>query len=290
MYACARYGLAFLGHRKRVGCGVAETTGLYPTGERADMNKHHNANRVRWNLGAEAWAAMHDRRGTWRVAHREPRKVFLSQELDLIGDVDRKHVCVLGSGDNLAVFAFAGMGARVTSVDISAEQLSVARGRAGKLGLDIEFVEADVTDLGSLPDACFDVVYTGGHVAVWVSDLRTYYREAIRILRTKGLFLITEYHPFRRIWKDQASPLEVGFSYFDNGPHEYTVSRDVLDKAPGDTKQFEFHWTVSEYLRAVIEQGVKLIRFEEIGDEAEGWEVAPLQGLPQKLLIAGRKN
>lgn len=233
---------------------------------------------------------MHDRRGTWRVAHRDPEQVFLPQEMDRIGDADGRHVCVLGSGDNLAVFAFTGMGARVTSVDISVEQLAVAQRRARELGLTIEFVESDVSDLGCLKDASFDLVYTGGHVAVWVSDLRTYYREAIRILRRKGLFLINEYHPFRRIWKGQASSLEVGFSYFDNGPNEYTASRDVLDEAPGEVKQFEFHWTVSEYLRAVIEQGVELIRFEEIGDEAEGWEGAPLQGLPQKLLIAGRKT
>ena len=233
---------------------------------------------------------MHDRRGTWRIAHRQPEQVFLQQEMDLFGDADGKDVCVLGSGDNLAVFAFAGIGARVTSVDISVEQLAVAHRRARELGLTIEFVESDVSDLGCLKDASFDLVYTGGHVAVWVSDLRNYYREAIRILRRNGLFLINEYHPFRRIWKGQASSLEVGFSYFDNGPHEYRASEDVLEKAPGEVKQFEFHWTVSEYLSAVIEQGVDLIRFEEIGDEPEGWEVAPLQGLPQMLLIAGRKT
>ena len=254
------------------------------------MNEYHRANRDRWNFGAEAWAAMHDRRGTWRIAHRQPEQVFLSQEMDLIGDAEGKDVCVLGSGDNLAVFAFAGMGARVTSVDISVEQLAVAQRRGRELGLNVEFVESDVSDLGCLEDASFDIVYTGGHVAVWVSDLRAYYREAIRVLRRGGLFLVNEYHPFRRIWKYQGSSLEVGFSYFDTGPHEYSASEDVLEKASGEVKQFEFHWTVSEYLRAVIEQGVELIRFEEIGDQAEGWEVAPLQGLPQMLLIAGRKT
>ena len=76
---------------------------------------------------------------------------------------------------------------------------------------------------------------------------------------------------------------------FDNGPHEYSVGEDVLAKALGDMKQYEFHWTVSQYLNAVIEQGIKLIKFEEIGDKAEGWEYAPLEGLPQMLLIAGRK-
>ena len=151
------------------------------------MNRYHSANRVRWNLGAEAWAAMHDRRGTWRIAHRQPEQVFLPQEMDLIGDAEGSDVCVLGSGDNLAVFAFAGMCARVTSVDISAEQLTVARGRAGKLGLAIEFVEADVTDLGCLKDGLFDIVYTGGHVAVWVSDLRTYYSEAYPDLAQEGV-------------------------------------------------------------------------------------------------------
>ena len=132
-------------------------------------------------------------------------------------------------------------------------------------------------------------MYTGGHVGVWVSDLRTYYREAIRILREGGLFLVNEYHPFRRIWKDLDTSLEVQYSYFDNGPHEHRVSEDHVD-APGDMKQFEFHWTVSQYLNAVIEQGVELIRFEEVDDAPEEWEYAPLQGLPRILLIAGRKT
>ncbi len=252
------------------------------------MNKYHRANRDRWNLGAAEWAASHDRRGTWRIAHRQPEQVFLVQELDLIGSVEGRDVCVLGSGDNLAVFAFSGMGARVTSVDISAEQLEVARRRADELDLSIEFVEADVTDLSGLECASCDLVYTGGHVGV--CDLRAYYREAIRILRPNGLFLISEYHPFRRIWKDSNGSLEVGHSYFDNGPHEYKVAEDIRAEASDDMVQYEFHWTVSEYLNAVIEQGIDLIRFEEIGDKAEEWEGASFAGLPQKLLIAGRKT
>ena len=104
------------------------------------MNKYHRASRNRWNLGSAAWAAMHDRSGTWRIAHQQPTKIFLEQELELVGAIEGQDVCVLGSGDNLAVFGFAGMGAQVTSVDISAEQLAVARKRATELGLSIKFV------------------------------------------------------------------------------------------------------------------------------------------------------
>ena len=147
-----------------------------------------------------------------------------------------------------------------------------------------------MTDLRPIPDESFDLVYTGGHVAVWVSDLRRYYREAIRILRPGGLLLINEYHPFRRVWRDVEDVLEVGFTYFNSGPHPYDASEELFDPEPGEVTQYELHWTVSQMLNAVIEQGVALTRFEELGEDAEGWEVPPLAGLPNWLIIAGRKS
>jgi 2-polyprenyl-3-methyl-5-hydroxy-6-metoxy-1,4-benzoquinol methylase len=100
-----------------------------------------------------------------------------SAELEWLRDIAGKSVAVLGSGDNQMVFALAGMGAKVTSVDVSDPQLDVARSRAAALGLRVDFVQADVVDLSGLGDATYDIVYTGGHVAVWVSDLRHYYGE-----------------------------------------------------------------------------------------------------------------
>jgi ubiquinone/menaquinone biosynthesis C-methylase UbiE len=71
------------------------------------------------------------------------------------------------------------MGAKVTSIDISEPQLDVARGRAAALGLNVTFIRADVVDLSCLDDATFDLVYTGGHVALWVSDLQRYYEKPL---------------------------------------------------------------------------------------------------------------
>lgn len=254
------------------------------------MNEYHEANRRRWAAAAAEWEAMHERRGTWKVAHEQPELVFIPQEFALFGDVAGKQVCVLGSGDNLAVFALAGMGAEVTSVDITQEQLDIAERRAQASGLSVRFVQADVTDLTVLQDQGFDTVYTGGHVAVWVSDLRAYYAEAIRILKPGGLFLINEYHPFRRVWRDASGGLILEFGYFDRRPHYYEVPEGLFDNRPGTLPSYEFHWTVSDFLKAVMEQGCDLLAVEEIGEESEGWEIAPLQGLPQMLLIAGRKR
>ena len=51
-----------------------------------------------------------------------------------------KKVAVLGSGDNQAVLALSGLGAKVTSADISEQQLDVARHRTAVLGLNVKFI------------------------------------------------------------------------------------------------------------------------------------------------------
>ena len=140
------------------------------------------------------------------MCHRDPSLALHSTELKWLGDIAGRSVAVLGSGDNQVVFALSGLGAKVTSVDISGQQIEVARSRAAALGLTVDFVQADVVDLSSLGDAAFDVVYTGGHVAVWVSDLRRFYGEAARILKPDGLLIVSEYHPFRRVWSCSPRP------------------------------------------------------------------------------------
>src|SRR5690348_15024027 len=149
----------------------------------------HAANRRRWDAGAASWAERADTRGIWKKCHRDPSLALHPAELNWLRDIAGRNVAVLGSGDNQVVFALAGMGAKVTSVDISERQLAVARKRADMLGLQADFVQADVVDLSPLADAAYDLVYTGGHVAVWVSDLRRYYAEAARILKPDGYLI-----------------------------------------------------------------------------------------------------
>ncbi|MCP4640532.1 MAG: class I SAM-dependent methyltransferase [bacterium] len=252
-------------------------------------NQIHEANRKRWDAAAPRWAECADNRGVWKRCPQEPELVLCQKELKHLGDLSGKQVCVLGSGDNQVVFALAGLGAKVTSVDISQNQLDNAAERAKTLGLDIEFVHADVTDLACLGDASFDVVYTGGHVAVWVADLRTYYAEAARILRPGGLFIVNEYHPFRRVWKESTDSLVIEYPYFERGPFEFDLDNDVLYPEPGDLKSYEFHWTISDYLSAVMATECALIEVDEYGEEVGDWEVAPMQGLPEFLLIMARK-
>ena len=255
-----------------------------------DMNEKHEANRKGWDAVTKAERA-DGNACDWRTCHRNPSLVLDQREMKWLDDVAGKRACVLGSGDNRVVFALAGLGADVTSVDISDEQLNIARARAETLGLDITFHRADVTDLSGVATGAFDVVYTGGHVAVWVSDLRTYYAEAVRILKPGGLFIVNEYHPVRRIWDDTQDHLAIRFNYFDLGPHQWDRADDVPGAEPGSLPSFEFHWTVSQYLMAVLDAGCDLVAVDEVGDQPEAHERGALMaGLPGCLLIVARKR
>ena len=254
------------------------------------MNEIHEANRKGWNAASPGWQAKVDAKKVWHRCPAEPGLVLDSRELDAIEAISGKDACVLGSGDNLVVFALAGLGAHLTSVDISEVQLETAEKRAEELGLDIEFVRADVTDLRGIENDCFDLVYTGGHVAVWVSDLDRYYSEAARILKPGGLFLVNEYHPFRRIWAERPDRLVPEFGYFDRGPHVYDRSEEVPGAAAGSFPSYEFHWTVADHVSAMIDAGCRLVQIGEAGEETKEWESAPLQGLPSSLFIVGQKS
>mgnify|MGYP003383384371 CR=1 FL=1 len=113
------------------------------------MNAMNAANGQYWDAQAEDWERLRDADQLWRRCPREPELAFEGEVLACIcgyvGDLHGKQVCVIGSGDNYAAFALAGMGARVTSTDISGRQLEVARRRAEALGLELEFVRADAT-------------------------------------------------------------------------------------------------------------------------------------------------
>lgn len=94
----------------------------------------------------------------------KPTSVFHKSVYNLINkcipDLYNKKVLLPSSGDNHAAFAFALLGADVTSADISEKQLEHAKVIADKLKLKINYVCDDTMQLSNIPDNSFDLVYT----------------------------------------------------------------------------------------------------------------------------------
>ncbi len=67
----------------------------------------HEANRRGWDAISPTWQAGIDAMGLWQRCSTEPELVLRPEELAWLRDVRGQTVCVLGSGDNLVVFALA---------------------------------------------------------------------------------------------------------------------------------------------------------------------------------------
>jgi len=264
------------------------------------MTEAHEANRRYWNAEAPRWEELSDRDGLWRRCPEHPEIAFEGGALETIlsstGELADRDVCIIGSGDNYAAFALAGLGARVTSIDISEEQLTVAARRAASLGLEIDFVRADAADLQGLPDQGFDLVCSTNGFFVWIADLDRVFAEVHRVLRSGGFYVFYDVHPFQRPWQDQERPLQMRKPYWDTGPYE-------ID---GDAQSFEFNWTLADLLNPLARAGLRLSkivespaadsRFWEWPSYQPGlrtslldWRENPRAGLPVWLTVAAQK-
>ena len=263
------------------------------------MNRMHEANRRRWNDDVAAWEERSNREGRWHRCHQEPELAFEGEALQLIeavtGGLHGKKACVIGSGDSMAAFALAGLGAHVTSTDISEERLAMGSRRAEQLDLSISFVRSDAACL-ELPDETFDLVCSTNGFFVWIADLGAVFTEVSRVLKPGACYAYYDVHPFQRPWKDQVAPIEIEKPYWSTGPFQ-----------PPDSDSFQFNWTLADLLNPMADAGLQLEKIVESsagdtrywegladGDDADigllDWRTNPRAGLPAWLTVAARKQ
>jgi SAM-dependent methyltransferase len=230
------------------------------------MPSMHEANQHYWDTMSSRWKALRDRDHLWQRCPTEPDLAFEGGALEVIqsfcNNLAGKAVCVIGSGDNYAAFALAGLGAQVTSTDISQCQLDVARERAQHLGLDMDFVRADAADLAPLPSDTFDLVCSTNGFFVWIAQPARVFAEVQRVLKPGGFTIFYDIHPFQRPWRDQANPIQMEKSYWDVGPF-----------AGDEDGNFEFNWTIADLLNPLADAGLVLRKIvESPAKDARFWE------------------
>lgn len=268
--------------------------------EPGTINEIHEANRRSWNAKAAAWQQLRDRDQLWRHCMQRPDVAFQGQALEVIQhylpNLLGKQVCVIGSGDNYAAFALAGLGVAVTSVDIAEKQLAVAQERAQILGLEMTFVRADAVDLAPLTGNSFDLVVSSNGFYVWIADIPAVYREIYRILRPGSYYVFYDVHPFQRPWqRDDTQGLTMVKSYWD-----------ISTQQDEENTDYEFHYSIADVLNALADSGLRLCKLlesppsdsrywqdfsYETGTTADltDWRNNPRAGLPAWLTVAAQK-
>ena len=190
----------------------------------------------------------------WIETDQSVRTGFLDTwMLDALGDVPGKSVIDIGCGEGRFSRLLSELGATVTGIDLTEPLIE----RARELGSDKEtYLQGDAENLEGVADDSFDLAVSY-IVLVDLLDYRRSIREAYRVLRPGGRFVVCNVHPMRT-----ASKNIVGWIRDSSGKLFYPVDNYT------EEGEREFLWwggpfinmhrTISSYVSAFLDAGFTL--------------------------------
>jgi SAM-dependent methyltransferase len=185
-------------------------------------------------------------------------------EIEEVGDVTGLDLVHLQCHFGVDTLEWARRGARVAGLDFSEPAVLAARRLAAEMGLDAEFVTADVYDaVASFGGRTFDVVYTGLGALNWLPDLRRWAAVVDELLRPGGLLYLSEFHPVADILGDE--DLVVEYSYFRTDPIRYDEPGTYTDPEAATEHNVTYEWMhpLSEVMSVLLDRGLVLEMFHE---------------------------
>jgi len=213
----------------------------------------NESTRKMWDNRADTYFTDTDHAKSLAIIKSDPARAFPRDVWEMlrnaVHDLKGKRVLVPSSGDNLSVFGFHLLGAKVTSTDLSEKQLGNAAKIAAAHHWDIEFRQADSMALDVLPDSEYDLIHTSNGAHVWIGDLGMMYRSFYRVLKPGGSYVFFETHPFCRPFDQRGKDAKIIKPYTSTGP---------FNDPP------EFAWRIEDFIRALMNAGFTLADYRDM--------------------------
>jgi len=219
---------------------------------------HVGINRDYWNGMAQDWVAAGERLwactvpqwGVWGTPNAEAPL--------LPADMSGQTAIELGCGTGYVSGWMARLGANVTGIDISENQLATARRLADDHGANITFLHGNAEETG-LPDASFDFAISEYGAAIWC-DPDVWLREAHRLLRPGGHLVFLGNHPLTLV----TTPLS-------GAPSERMLHRPYRGMTGADWTEVEidpggveFNRSISGWIALFREIGFQVTDYREL--------------------------
>jgi len=196
-------------------------------------------------------------------------------------DLSGKKAIVLQFGDGLVLLACAKKGAIVTGVDLSGEQVRLAKKGAAYCGVNVKLVEADCQNLPkSIPNNHFDLAVAECGVFIWIENIEAWMRNAYRVLKSGGKLIVSDFHPLSIIAEETDGAVTFRKSYFDQRP-------EVRQPEENDPPTVEFLRKFSDVINATIQAGFYIARVEEYYVEQKAKDVPVI---PTDFLLVATKR
>ena len=217
-------------------------------GKPGGMVDHRRENRALWDEWSEDFQALWNANTADGEAPPAPSPFAPDApggpRPDLVPTVADRAYVELGCGGGQGSVGTADLGADpVVGVDFSAKQLRHARHLRDFYGVDATFVQGDVTDLPFADDR-FDLA-SSETVLQMIEDLDAALREARRVLRPGGVFVVSVPHPIHENLDRETGRFDG--DYFDVGPRAIEIDDDY------DADLISFDRTVADLHTALVD-------------------------------------
>ena len=178
----------------------------------------------------------------------------------LLGDVAGEVVLSLACGQGQDARLLAGLGARVTGIDVSTEMLRYASEHEAAVPRGITYVQGNAHDLAAFADSSFDGVLC--HMALMdIPELAPTIQSVARVVRDGGWFVFSIVHPA------YLPHVEILSDYLLD--HRYAKQRPV-DWLPTHA----YHRPLGTYLNELAKAGLRIERVIEAHQRATNDVVA----------------
>ena len=125
--------------------------------------------------------------------------------IDLIErkNIDLSHSLDVGCGAGTDAIYFASKGQGVTAIDLSPEALKIAESRAEKMGVKVNFIEGNFTDVELKSEIFTFINDRGCFHALDISDRKDFANKIKKVLKKNGYYYL-------KCWSDKEEKIKVG--------------------------------------------------------------------------------
>jgi len=259
------------------------------------------ANRAAWNEVMPKHQKVAKEK--WDAAFMQSGYVSLSENevnlLDQIG-IKGKSVAHLCCNNGVELLSMKNLGAKTcVGFDISDLAIQEAGERAAKCGIECEYIQADVYEIGPAYENKFDLVYFSSGGLGWLPDLKLLFTIISKMLRKNGVVFIHEIHPYSEMLPfddyENDDILRIIEPYFKSEPYIEHGDLDYVGgtKYSSDKPQYWFVHTLSDIQMALIENQLLIEWFAEYETDISAGHQrieAAQAGIPLSYILIGRKH
>jgi ubiquinone/menaquinone biosynthesis C-methylase UbiE len=165
---------------------------------------------------------------------------------EVLQDVAGKDVLCLASGGGQQSAVYGLLGARVTVLDLTEEQLAGDRRAAMHHGYEVVTIQGDMRKLNSFSHNAFDLIYQAISIC-FVPDIREVYRGVARVLRPGGLYRVGHCNPATQLVEESSWDGEA-----------YRLSSPYCGGDVGDPDTAEFRHLLSDIFTGLTDVGLRI--------------------------------